>query len=119
MDIKMSDAFDLPVSDGEFTLVAMSKHTYVSMDRAAVIAINSYDANQERMAELEKEVAMFTPSSKYFHLNQAIRDLEQDANACDWIYSNVPDLSNGNYIKIKNRSAELRKKAKALKEQGE
>ena len=31
------------------------KGTYISMDRAAVIAINSYDANQERIAELEKQ----------------------------------------------------------------
>ena len=53
-DIKMSNTFDLPVSDGDFTLVAMNKSTYVSMDRAAVIAINSYDLNQERIAELEK-----------------------------------------------------------------
>ena len=54
-DIKMSDTFDLPVGSTEFTLVAMSKSTYISMDVAAVIAINSYDANQERIAELEKE----------------------------------------------------------------
>ena len=54
-DIKMSDTFDLPVGSTEFTLVAMSKTTYISMDVAAVIAINSYDANQERIAELEKE----------------------------------------------------------------
>ena len=54
-DIKMSNTFDLPVSDGDFTLVAMNKSTYVSMDRAAVIAINSYDLNQEHIAELEKE----------------------------------------------------------------
>ena len=56
-DIKMSNTFDLPVSDGEFTLVAMSKHTYISMDRAAVIAINSYDSNQERIAELEEAIS--------------------------------------------------------------
>ena len=56
-DIKMSNTFDLPVSDGDFTLVAMNKSTYVSMDRAAVIAINSYDLNQERIAELEKDIA--------------------------------------------------------------
>ena len=55
-DIKMSNTFDLPVSDGDFTLVAMNKSTYVSMDRAAVIAINSYDLNQERIAELEEEL---------------------------------------------------------------
>jgi hypothetical protein len=42
--------------------------------------------------------------------------LEQQAKSCDWIYSNVPDLSNGNYIKIKNRSAVLTNQAKALKE---
>ena len=55
-DIKMSDTFDLPVGSTEFTLVAMSKSTYISMDVAAVIAINSYDANQERIAELEEIV---------------------------------------------------------------
>ena len=54
MSNKMSDVFDLPVGDSEFTLVAMAKSTYMSMDKAAVIAINAYDANQDRIAELEK-----------------------------------------------------------------
>ena len=63
-DIKMSNTFDLPVSDGDFTLVAMNKSTYVSMDRAAVIAINSYDLNQERIAELEKELFKQSQESK-------------------------------------------------------
>jgi hypothetical protein len=54
MSNKMNDVFDLPVSDSEFTLVAMAKSTYMSMDKAAVIAINAYDANQDRIAELEK-----------------------------------------------------------------
>jgi hypothetical protein len=54
MSNKMNDVFDLPVSDSQFTLVAMAKSTYMSMDKAAVIAINAYDANQDRIAELEK-----------------------------------------------------------------
>jgi hypothetical protein len=45
-------------------------------------------------------------------------NLEQQALACDWIYKNVPDLSNGNYMVIQNRSRQLRAEAKALKEQG-
>ena len=45
-------------------------------------------------------------------------NLEQQALACDWIYKNVPDLSNGNYMVIQNRARQLRIKAKALKEQG-
>jgi hypothetical protein len=53
MSNKMSDVFDLPVGNSEFTLVAMAKSTYMSMDKAAVIAINAYDANQDRIAELE------------------------------------------------------------------
>ena len=56
MSNKMSDVFELPVGDNEFTLVAMAKSTYMSMDKAAVIAINAYDANQDRIAELEKEL---------------------------------------------------------------
>lgn len=75
-DIKMSDAFDLPVSGGDFTLAAMNKSTYVSMDRAAVIAINSYDLNQERIAELEEETK---------HLKQVIYNTAKvsfEAGAC-------------------------------------
>ena len=45
-------------------------------------------------------------------------DLEQQATACDWVYKNVPDLSNGNYMVIQNRARQLRNKAKALTEQG-
>jgi hypothetical protein len=60
MSNKMSDVFDLPVGDSEFTLVAMAKSTYMSMDKAAVIAINAYDANQDRIAELEKEKERLT-----------------------------------------------------------
>lgn len=52
-DIKMSDVFDLPAKNGDFTLVAMEKSTDVGMDRAAIVAINAYDANQERMRDLE------------------------------------------------------------------
>ena len=72
IDIKMSAAFELPIGDGEFTLVAMSKSTYVSMDKAAVIAINSYDANQERIAELEKERDQILKSA-----------LDSESNYCD------------------------------------
>jgi DNA integrity scanning protein DisA with diadenylate cyclase activity len=74
---------------------------------------NESSKQQSRIAELEKELSNAqTMSDK----EQSIRDLEQQAKSCDWIYSNVPDLSNGNYIKIKNRSAVLRNQAKALKE---
>jgi hypothetical protein len=73
MSNKMSDVFDLPVGDSEFTLVAMAKSTYMSMDKAAVIAINAYDANQDRIAELEKE-------------NRLLKQLEQ-------IFNNSPDLT--------------------------
>jgi hypothetical protein len=52
-EIKMSRVFDLPIAYGEFTLVAMSKPTYISMDRAVLIAINDYDENQERIKQLE------------------------------------------------------------------
>ena len=43
-------------------------------------------------------------------------NLEQQATACDWVYKNAPDLSNGNYMVIQSRARQLRIKAKALKE---
>ena len=84
-DIKMSNTFDLPVGDGEFTLVAMSKHTYISMNKAAVIAINSYDANQERIAELEalcRECADYLDTNKFTSIHNDSylhRDLRSNA----------------------------------------
>jgi hypothetical protein len=88
MSNKMSDVFDLPVGDSEFTLVAMAKSTYMSMDKAAVIAINAYDANQDRIAELEKERDQILNSaldseSNYCKLKDSLpaHNLEQQAKA--------------------------------------
>ena len=66
---KMSDVFELPVGVDDFVLIAIRKSTCVSMDKAAVIAINSYDANQSRIVELEKELSrlkryLITPVSE-------------------------------------------------------
>ena len=65
------------------------------------------------IAELKKKLSYaLTMGDK----DQIIRSLEQQATACDWIYKNVSDLSNGNYKAIKSRSCQLKNKAKALKD---
>jgi hypothetical protein len=80
---------------------------------------------EKRIAELEKDKETLTQHHDMWegqwhelHGSLPIRDLEQQAKECDWIYSNVPDLSNGNYIKIKNRASWLLNQAEALKGQG-
>ena len=117
-DIKMSNTFDLPVSDGDFTLVAMNKSTYVSMDRAAVIAINSYDLNQERIAELEKELSSIV--SGLFSENElAILKLEQQARGVDWVLAcRELNLSEGEVHTLMDKCNGLCNQAKALEEQG-
>ena len=122
-DIKMSNTFDLPVSDGDFTLVAMNKSTYVSMDRAAVIAINSYDLNQERIAELEKECnklkCKLSHSETMGELEQAKRDLEQQARGVDWVLAcRELNLSEGEVHTLMDKCNGLCNQAKALKEHG-
>lgn len=64
-EVKMSDVFELPVKKMPGGMMPYLKDCngiviFVGDDshiRAAVIAINNYDANQERIAELEKESA--------------------------------------------------------------
>jgi ABC-type phosphate transport system auxiliary subunit len=63
----------------------------------------------KRIAELEKRLSHAeTMSDK----EQSIRDLEQQAIACDWIYKNVSDLSNRNYKAIKSQYCQLRIKSR-------
>jgi len=60
-NIKMSDAFDLPVSidkymsmkDGADSFVHVASFDMLEKAYRAKVAINAYDANQERIAELE------------------------------------------------------------------
>ena len=68
----------------------------------------------KHIAELEKELSIVV-AGLFSEDDLAVRDLEQQALACDWVYKNVPDLSNGNYMVIQNRSRQLRAEAKALK----
>ena len=89
-DIKMSNTFDLPVSDGDFTLVAMNKSTYVSMDRAAVIAINSYDLNQERIAELELKSCTLDLTKG--HLSQCEAALESRDELNETLRAKIAEL---------------------------
>jgi len=63
-NIKMSDRFDLPVKmdehfnlkDGEECFVHVADFDLPNQAKAAMVAINKFDANQERIAELEKEL---------------------------------------------------------------
>ena len=84
-----------------------------------------------RIAELKKENELlkrvedifnaspdltFDCCKKLFTEDFQAHNLEQQATACDWVYKNVPDLSNGNYMVIQNRARQLRSQAKELKE---
>ena len=131
-DIKMSNTFDLPVSDGDFTLVAMNKSTYVSMDRAAVIAINSYDLNQEHIAELEKELATSTPPPNlvWFERSDVLGLDQQQTGVIDLRKFALKQQAKGltDYAKEQEQglnalwmiaaASKLIDQAKALKEQG-
>lgn len=54
--IKMSDVFDLPMNTGEM-YIDSDHEEHHEMESAAVTAINAYDDNQERIKELETELA--------------------------------------------------------------
>lgn len=54
--IKMSDVFDLPMNTGEM-YIDSDYEEHHEMESAAVTAINAYDDNQERIKELETELA--------------------------------------------------------------
>ena len=55
-DIKMSDAFKLPLKGNEFLLAGIEIDTDSSMDELAMTAINAYDENQERIKQLEERI---------------------------------------------------------------
>lgn len=59
--IKMSDIFELPMQQGEHELFLLDSNNvyiceteYDNQAKAVKIAINAYDANQERIVEFEK-----------------------------------------------------------------
>jgi len=60
-DIKMSDVFDLPMQQGDHQKFLLDRNDvyiceteYNNQSEAAKIAINAYDANQERIADLDE-----------------------------------------------------------------
>ena len=64
-DIKMKDVFELPIQQGEHEpFVLDCNKVYIcetessKQAEAATIAINGYDSNQERIAELEAQVEL-------------------------------------------------------------
>ena len=54
--IKMSDVFDLPMNTGDI-YIDSDHEGHNTMVVASITAINAYDANQERIKELETELA--------------------------------------------------------------
>ena len=80
--------------------------------------LNRISYLENKNQNLEEDRKWFTGRIKELEKEQAIRDLEQQARACCWIYSNVLDLSFRNHVAIQCRDTELRNQAKELKEQG-
>ena len=75
----------------------------------------SAEKREEKIAKLETKIYNYEKKIVSLEASRDIQDLEQQATACDWVYKNVPDLSNGNYMVIQNRARQLRNQAKALK----
>jgi hypothetical protein len=79
--------------------------------------LNKISYLENKNQSLEEDRKWFIGRIKELEKDRAIRDLEQQARACCWIYSNVLDLSYRNHVAIQYRDTELRNQAKALKEQ--
>ena len=80
--------------------------------------LNRISYLENKNQALEEDRKWFIGRIKELEKDQAIRDLEQQARACCWIYSNVLDLSFLNHVAIQYRDTELRNQAKELKEKG-
>jgi chromosome condensin MukBEF ATPase and DNA-binding subunit MukB len=81
---------------------------------------------QGRIAELEKalqrqtkRVKLLEPFLESEPKSQDIRDLEQQALACDWIYTKLPDYSSVNLSVITARRLELITQANTLRGKSE
>ena len=73
---------------------------------------------QAKIAELEKELSSIV--SGLFSENElAILKLEQQALACDWIYTKLPNYSSENLSVITARRLELVTQANALRNKSE
>jgi hypothetical protein len=80
----------------------------------------------DRIAELEKalqrqtkRVKLLEPFLESEPKSQDIRDLEQQALACDWIYTKLPDYSSVNLSVITARRLELITQANTLRGKSE
>ena len=87
-----------------------------SSQKNIIAGLDNYIEGLEKELFLERQDSESAASrSAEIEKERDIRDLEQQADACHWIYKNVPDLSNRNYIAIQEKSRELRIEAEALK----
>jgi chromosome condensin MukBEF ATPase and DNA-binding subunit MukB len=82
--------------------------------------------HQAKIAELEKalqrqtkRVKLLEPFLESEPKSQDIRDLEQQALACDWIYTKLPDYSSVNLSVITARRLELITQANTLRGKSE
>tara|TARA_R110000782_G_C14455498_1_gene372739 strand:+ start:216 stop:497 length:282 start_codon:yes stop_codon:yes gene_type:complete len=71
---------------------------------------------ENKRISLKEDNKWFICKIKDLEKDRGVRDLEQQARACCWIYLNVPNLSGCNYTAIQHRDAHLRNQAKALKD---
>tara|TARA_R110000851_G_scaffold32736_1_gene87564 strand:+ start:311 stop:727 length:417 start_codon:yes stop_codon:yes gene_type:complete len=95
----------------------LKAHTVaLELDFDSALDIAESCANNPSVVDANKSFQEFVSYTTIESTLEA-HNLEQQAKECTWIYSNVPDLSNGNYIKIKNRASHLLNQAKALKDQ--
>jgi|TARA_R110000851_G_scaffold119483_4_gene247325 hypothetical protein len=79
--------------------------------------LNKISYLENKNQALEDDRKWFIGRIKELEKDRAIRDLEQQARACCWIYSNVLDLSHRNHVAIQYRNTELLNQAKALQDQ--
>ncbi len=77
--------------------------------------LNRISYLENKKQALEDDRKWFIVRIKELEKDRAVRDLEQQARACCWIYSNVVDLSFRNHVAIQYRNTELLNQAKELK----